>query len=294
VTPVNDQQYPARQKRRAGQTKGGTHMNDTDVTSRLEARKIAWRISLILSGGSAPRIATVRANAAPVAAWLMQATSAADLSARMAAAQFWIDTALGLAEAGIDMNANGRDTQRAIAETYDWLTGGRDAWTAVSGCDHPGLPCPDTCPCPCETCCPRFGPDDELTPILAGRQLFIIRCLLLRATEQHTPATLRPGITAAELVTGALDYARTSPEVTEEEINAVLRVIFNGDPRGEESTDAGYPMGRRAGKPGDPIRVAGGAQGDSPAPGGAGPGEDTPGVPSAGQGQAPAPERGAP
>jgi hypothetical protein len=36
----------------------------------------------------------------------------------------------------------------------------------VTGCtgDHPGRPCPDTCPCPCETCCPRFAPEPDGPP----------------------------------------------------------------------------------------------------------------------------------
>jgi hypothetical protein len=104
-------------------------------------------------------------------------------------------------------------------------------------------------------------------PELAGRQLFLIRCLLLAVTEDG-------GLTTGGLTESALKYARTAePPVTGAEIDALLYTVFCGDPRdGEPRYTGSAPR----------YMPAGGAQMDAAAPG---PG-NTGAPPEAGQGTA--------
>ncbi len=61
---------------------------------------------------------------------------------------------------------------------------------------------------------------------LTGRQLYLVRCLLMRATEQGSP---EPGLPWDTVVAGALEYAGTViPPVTRAELDEVLQTVFNG------------------------------------------------------------------
>jgi hypothetical protein len=100
--------------------------------------------------------------------------------------------------------------------------------------------------------------DGRQAPVLTGRQLYVVRCLLLRATEQGTP---EPGLEWATLRAGAREYAGTvSPPVTAAEVDQVLRLIFCGDPYDTGAGAAGVGTGT-------PRR---GAEADAPAAAGAG------------------------
>ena len=81
-------------------------------------------------------------------------------------------------------------------------------------------------------------------PLLTGRQLYVIRCLLLAATEGGTlgPPPSRPGVTepvplpgltAGDLIGRAVDYAGTAtPKVTEGEIERGPGGDLQGRPEG--------------------------------------------------------------
>jgi hypothetical protein len=174
------------------------------VAQLVEARELAWRIGMTITGGQADNPVRVAEAARPMAEWFAEAPTGVDLAVRMTAAGFWLGGTLDLISAGLDPDGSGDLAEAAVhasAGAYAWLT------------DIPGY----------------GGADSEPRPELTGRQLYVIRCLLLRATEQGTP---RPGLTVPELVEGAVEYAgRATPKVTAGEVDAVLRVIFTGDPR---------------------------------------------------------------
>ncbi len=71
---------------------------------------------------------------------------------------------------------------------------------------------------------------------LSGRQLYLVRCLLMRATEQGSP---EPGLSWDTVVAGALEYAGTViPPVTRAELDEVLQTVFNGPVTAGSSTAA--------------------------------------------------------
>jgi hypothetical protein len=53
------------------------------------------------------------------------------------------------------MRSHGEDP----ADRHLWHLREAQLVILAADCDHPGRPCPDTCPCPCETCMPRFAPE---------------------------------------------------------------------------------------------------------------------------------------
>jgi hypothetical protein len=87
-----------------------------------------------------------------------------------------------------------------------------------------------------ETTRPGPASPDQLT----RRQLYLVRCLLMRATEQGSP---EPGLPLDTVAAGALEYAGTvTPPVTRPELDEVLRIVFNG------------PVAADSGTPGNPDR----------------------------------------
>lgn len=185
----------------------------------LESRKLAWQVGAVLIGGMADDHRRVAEAARPLAGWLADAPTDAGLADRMDAAQLWLDTAMRLLDAGVEPEANPEAAASQVAGIHAWLT------------EVPG-----------------YGEVQADTggPALTGRQLFIVRCLLMRATEQGTPELHGgPGLGVDELVAGAVEYAGTAtPKVTAAEVDETLRVVFCGDPRdtgpGFEASTPGY------------------------------------------------------
>lgn len=200
-------------------TPGDPSEDPPSVARLLKARKLAWRVGTVLVGGTADNPRHVALAAAPFAEWFAGAATAADLTLRMDAARFWLSSTLDLLDAGVEPEGNPEAAASVTAAIYDWLA------------DVPGY----------DPECSRIQADTP-GPLLTGRQLFVIRCLLLRATEQGTP---RPGLEVGELIDGAAEYAGTaSPPVTAAEVDAVLRLVFKGSARdgapGYDASTAGY------------------------------------------------------
>jgi hypothetical protein len=200
----------------------------------VRARKLSWRAGLLLAGGVADNPVAVAVMARPVAEWFADAEDDADLRTRMDAAAFHLDALLELARHGVDPDPDGDPGEAFLhgaAGVHAWLTD-----------------------------VPRYGEvaPARPRPAVTGRQLYVARCLLLRATEQGTG---EPGLLWDTLKAGAREYAGTvSPPVTAAEIDNVLRLIFCGDPYDTGAGAAGVGTGR----------VPCGAEADAPAAAGAG------------------------
>jgi hypothetical protein len=161
----------------------------------VSARKLAWRCGMLLAGpdGDLPGIED---RAEPVAAWVAAAPDNDDFRHRLDAVRFWYESATALLDLGADP---ADDVVAHCTVIHAWLTS-----VPGYGGVGPGTPRPE----------------------MTSRQLFLVRCLMLYLTQDFSSDGW------AMIGAGILEYAGpVNPPVTEEEVAALLPLIFRGDPR---------------------------------------------------------------